>query len=101
MEELEAIANRYSKYGVTLALVLQLYKSGMDNGISSNASVIGIRMALAGEYKEREYFTAADVAEVTGETVEEVNKRIEENKEELFKEGGLIEVSSPLPGLFS
>lgn len=100
MKELKAVADRYSKYGTTLAFVLQLYKSGIDNGMSPKASVIGVRMALSGEFKEQEYFTAADVAAVTGETVEEVNRRIEADKENLMQQGGLIEVSSPLPGLF-
>lgn len=42
-----------------------------------------------------DYFTAADIALVTGQTEEEVNKFVESNEDELLKMGAIVEVSSP------
>lgn len=99
--EEQRIAERYKKFGVTERQIKQLVQSGIDRGISYQAALIGVRMCLGKEFKQREYFTAQDVAEVTGETVEEVNRCIEKNKAELMKDGGLIEVTPApyLPGL--
>jgi len=99
IKELERIYRNYAKYGITMQNLTDIVKSRPD-GISEKGATIGIRLALSNEYKEHEYFTVQDVAEITGETVEEVNKRIEENKDELMQSGGIVEVSSLLNGLF-
>ncbi len=99
-KKIEDVAKRYSKYGVTLAECINIYNSGLANQISEESAVIGLRLALSHNFHEHEYFTSEDIAVVTGETVEQVNQRIEENKEELMKNGSIIEVSSPLNGLF-
>lgn len=100
-KKLEEIAQRYSKYGVTPIDCMSIYNSGVEMGISEESAVIGLRLALSNRFNEHEYFTSADVAAVTGETVEEVNQRIEENKDELMKNGSIVEVSSPIPDLFN
>lgn len=46
-EELKRLAKRYKKYGVTLDLLKQVYKSGIDNGMSEKASLIGVRLGLS------------------------------------------------------
>lgn len=94
-EELKRLAKRYKKYGVTLDLLKQVYKSGIDNGMSEKASLIGVRLGLSHKFKEHDYFTAADIALVTGQTEEEVNKFVESNEDELLKMGAIVEVSSP------
>lgn len=99
-KKLEDVAERYAKYGITLNDCINIYNSGIANQISGEAAVIGLRLALSHNFNEHEYFTSDDVAAVTGETVEQVNWRIEENKEELMNSGSAFEVSSPLPGLF-
>lgn len=100
-KQLKEIFKRYKKYGITLPQVIEAYKSGIEHGMKPQQSIVGVRLALSGACNEHEYFTVADVAAVTGETLDEVTKRIEENKEELLREGGIVEVSSPLPGLFN
>ncbi len=100
-KKLEEIAGRYAKHGVTLIECISIYNSGVEMGISEESAVIGLRLALANKFNEHEYFTSEDVAAVTGESVEQVNQRIEENREELMKNGSIVEVSSPLPGLFN
>lgn len=91
--DLQQIVKKYSKYGVTKDMVKAMVQDGIDNGINVKAAIIGARMILAQTFGEHEYFTSQDVATVTGETVEEVNKRIELNEEELFKSGGMIKLS--------
>lgn len=98
--ELKRIAKRYKKYGVTLDDLKILFKQSPDE-MTEEARCIGLRLALSHEFNEREYFTSADVATVTGETVEEVNKRIEENEDELLKNGSIVKLSSSLPNLFN
>lgn len=100
-KKLEDVAERYAKYGVTLTDCINIYNSGLANQISEESAVIGLRLALSQHFNEHEYFTSADVAAVTGETVEEVNQRIEENREELMENGSIVEVSSPIPDLFN
>lgn len=99
-KQLKRIAKNYSKYGVTLEECIEVYESGIRAGISEESAVIGLRLGLSKVYNVHEYFTSEDVATVTGATVEEVNKHIEDNKEELMKNGGIIQLSSPIPGLF-
>lgn len=87
------IAARYKQFGVTERLVKDLVYSGLQNGISYKAALIGVRLALAHEYNQQEYFTSEDLAEVTGATIEEINALVEENKDELMKMGGIAEVT--------
>lgn len=99
-KKLEEVAGRYAKYGVTLTDCINIYNSGIARQISEESAVIGLRLALSHHFSEHEYFTSEDVAVVTGESVEQVNQRIEENKDELMKNGHIVEVSSSIPGLF-
>ena len=99
-KQLKRIAKNYSEYGVTLAQCIEIYNSGIRAGLTEESAVIGLRLGLSKVYNVREYFTSEDVAAVTGETVEQVNKCIEDNKDELMQNDCIVEVSSPLPGLF-
>lgn len=99
-KKLMRVAKDYSKYGVTFDDCVAVYNSGIANGINARAAVVGLRFGLSKVYNTHEYFTIEDVAAVTGETVEQVTKRIEDNKEELMQDGSIIEVSSTLSGLF-
>ena len=94
-KKLLKIAKEYSKYGVTFDECVMVYNSGIASGINEEAAIVGLRLGLSNVYNVREYFTSEDVATITGETVEQVNKRIEDNKEELMQNGHIIEVSSP------
>lgn len=95
-KQLIKIAKKYSEYGVTLADCITIYNSGIKKGINEKAAVIGIRYILSLTYNVHEIFTSEDVA-ATGETVEQVNRRIEENKDEMVKNGYIIEPSKYLP----
>lgn len=73
------VLNYGNKCGKTRDDFFRMIKSGVENyGLSVRACYLGIKMIAAQETGEEEYFTSADVAEMTGESVEEVNARIEE-----------------------
>lgn len=99
-KKLEQMAEKYAKHGVTLTDCMNLFNSSLAFEKSEESVIIGLRLAMSQRFNEHEYFTSEDVAVITGETVEQVNQRIEENKEEFMNNGSIIEVSSPLPGLF-
>lgn len=92
MNEAKQIAKRFAKYGVTTSWVKAMVRDGQSHGMSRRVALIGARLALAQEFGQHEYFTPEDVAAVTGETVQEVIQRIEENRDELERIGGLVQV---------
>lgn len=100
-KQLEGIYKRYQEHGVTLQEVIGVYNSAIEYEVPPQQAIIGVRLVLANTYGEHELFTVEDVAAITGETPEEVTQRIEDSKEELLQSGAIMEVSSPLPGLFN
>lgn len=99
-KKLEDMAQKYARYGVTLKDCINLYNMSLPLGQSEESIIIGLRLAMAKQFGEHEYFTSEDVSVVTGESVEQVNQHIDDNKEELMNKGSIVEVSSSLPGLF-
>lgn len=97
---LERLEKIYAKHDVDMTDCINLFNMGLPIYKSEESAVIGLRLALANRFNEHDYFTSEDVAIVTGTSVEEVNKHIEENKEELMNNGSIVEVSSTIPGLF-
>ena len=69
----------YEKYGFTKEVIEEQIKDGiMNQGFSVNVAYNGVRMVLAQITGEREYFSLEDMMEITGESREELIKRIEE-----------------------
>lgn len=97
MTEEARLAKKYHRFGITESFVRKLVRSGLKRGISYKAALTGVRMVLGHEFHQPEYFTAEDVAEATGETVEEVDRRIKEHEAELMAAGGIVKVM-PAPG---
>lgn len=77
----------YRKYGVTKELIDDLMESGIQEGFSVNMVYNGLRMAMAQQFEEHELFSIEDVMEITGETREEVIKRIEDMRTEVKESG--------------
>lgn len=76
---LDNLTLNYGKYGMSRSDFAKMLKSGIEQyGFSVKAAYLGIKMVAAQQTGEHEFFTSADVCEITGETVEQVNKRIEE-----------------------
>lgn len=91
--EEQRIAERYKKFGVSLEWIQEMVVSGLKHGLSRKAALIGLRMALGKECDLPEYFSPEDVAEASGLTVEEVDRYVEEHKDELIANGGIAEVT--------
>lgn len=75
---LNNLYTNYKRYGYEKEEISSLLNDGVRKGFSVNAAYNGIRMVLAETTGEKEFFTIDDVAEITGESPEDVTKRIEE-----------------------
>lgn len=84
---LDNLCFNYGKYGYSRDQFKDMLCNGIDRGFTVRGAYIGIKLALAEYTGEHELFTSQDIAEVTGETVQEVNERIEEYGEELRSAG--------------
>lgn len=93
MTEEQRIAARYKQFGITPSIVQRIVLDGTAHGFSRKAALTGARLALSREFGVQEYFTPEDIAEALGTTVDEVNRLIEENKDELIKNGGIAKVT--------
>lgn len=101
-KKLEDMAKKYAKHSVTITDCINLYNMSLPlYKNDEEVTVLQLRLAMAEQFNEQEYFTSEDVALVTGESVENVNKYIDENKEEFMNNGYIVEVSSPIPDLLS
>ena len=89
----EQLFKKYGKYGVSKKQIKEIINSGLKQGISLKAAIIGARFALSGQFGGNELFTIEDVCAVTGETEAEVIKRIKQ----LEREGHNVLHKGPLP----
>ncbi len=97
MNEEKLIAKRYRKFGIAPEVVRQIVQSGIDCGFSRKTALIGARLALSIEFGVHEYFSLEEVAEVLGTSTEEVERLVEENKDELTAKGGISKISFKPP----
>lgn len=78
----------YGKYGVIKEVLGQMVDEGAQNfGLSLDVIYSILRMSLASEFGECEYFTLYDVMAITGESREELIQRIEQYRKELIEAG--------------
>lgn len=85
---LDALCEKYGKYGYEREFLADLLNSGIgEHEFSVRAAYNGVRMSLAHFTGEHEYFSLEDVAEITGESKGEILSRIEEYREELAAAG--------------
>lgn len=78
---------KYGEYGASMEILDGAVKEGIGMGLSVRGAYNILRMEFAREFGEHEKFTVEDVMSITDETREEVLKRIEEEKENLIREG--------------
>lgn len=76
--EVERIARRYRKYGVTLDKLLELLASAKAKGLPYDGAIAWLRFTLGNEFGEEEYFSAEQIAAMTGETSEQATARMME-----------------------
>lgn len=95
--EEQRIAARYKQFGVTEQLIKDIVADGLELGLSRKVALVGVRLALGDKFNQEEYFTAEDIAEATGQTIEEVDVLIEQNKDEFLQKGYIAEVQFAPP----
>lgn len=76
--KLELIARRYRKYGVTLDKLLDLLARADARGLPHSGALDWLRLTLGNEFGEEEYFSAEQIAAMTGETPEQATARMME-----------------------
>ena len=87
-EALDNLCKKYNRFGFEREFLAGLLNSGIgEHEFSVRAAYNGIRMSLAHFTGEHEYFSLEDVMEITGESREELLKRMEEYREELAAAG--------------
>ena len=87
-EALDDLCKKYNRFGFDREFLAELLNNGIgEHEFSVRAAYNGIRMCLAHETGEHELFSIEDVAEITGESREEILERIEECREELATAG--------------
>ena len=74
--EVERIARRYRKYGVSLDKLLELLASAKAKGLPYDGAIAWLRLTLGNEFGEEEYFSAEQIAAMTGETSEQAKTRM-------------------------
>lgn len=74
--EVERIARRYRKHGVSLDKLLELLVSAKVKGLPYDGAIAWLRLALDNEFGEEEYFSAEQSAAITGETSEQAKTRM-------------------------
>jgi len=89
-ERIKAIAARYP--GVDVGSIEEMIRSGEAYGLSPDACLVGIRLALAMEHGREELFSLDDVAAALGCTREEAAAEVERQNISTVK-------VSTLPGL--
>lgn len=87
----EYIAHRYHRFGITESMIREYVQEGFSRGMTREASLIAVRMALSEAFGTEERFSLEDVAAATGSTIEEAYRTFLEHQDELMEIGGIIE----------
>lgn len=81
------LVNNYGKYGVTENMISQLLDDGLKAGLNYDLMYLNLEAELSKRYGQEFFCTSQDMARAFGVSDEEMNKIIEESREELIKAG--------------
>lgn len=81
------LVNNYGKYGVTENMISQLLDDGLKAGLNYDLMYLSLEAELSKRYGKEFFCTSQDMARAFGVSEEEMNKIIEESREELIKAG--------------
>ena len=84
---IQNIITNYGEYGITEETIIPLIDSGIQQGLSYDLIYLGLKMELCKLAGEEFYCTSSDVARAFGVSNEEMNRIIEESRQELAAEG--------------
>lgn len=77
-EEILRLSQRYEKYGISLSMIRELVWSGVKAGLDECSALLGVRLALATELGETDYFYLEDVQHALGMTEQELQEGMKE-----------------------
>ncbi len=84
---IQNILTNYSQYGITEETIIPLIDSGVQQGLSYDLIYLGLKMELCKLTGEEFYCTSSDVARAFNVSNEEMNRIIEQSRQELAAEG--------------
>lgn len=84
---IQNILNNYKQYGITEEIIIPLINSGIQQGLSYDLIYLGLKMELCKLAGEEFYCTSSDMARAFNVSNEEMNRIIEESRQELAAEG--------------
>lgn len=84
---IQNIITNYGKYGITRDVIEPLIDSGIEEGLTYDLIYLGLKMELCKLSGEEFYCTSSEMAKAFGVSDEEMQKTIEEAREELIEDG--------------
>lgn len=81
------LVNNYGKYGVTENMISQLLDDGLKAGLNYDLMYLNLEAELSKRYGKEFFCTSQDMARAFGVSDEEMNRIIEESREELVEAG--------------
>lgn len=84
---IQNIMNNYGKYGITVDMINEVIDAGIEGGMSYDLIYLDICRRISEITGEEFVCTASDMARAMGVSDEEMQKIIEEAREELIKAG--------------
>ena len=92
---LKRLERRYGKWGFTYAKLVEMYN--LPSELDDEGVLAMIRFTLANEFNTEEYFSPEDLSHMFDVPIESVEEVIEQNKDMLMQNGGMITVSFTPP----
>lgn len=84
---IQNILTNYGQYGITEETIIPLIDSGIQQGLSYDLIYLGLKMELCKLVGEEFYCTSSDMARAFNVSNEEMDKIIEESRQELAEAG--------------
>lgn len=84
---IQNIINNYEDYGITREDIEPMIESGLAEGFTYDLIYLNLRAELSKLSGEEFYCTSEDMAKAFGMTVDEMDRIIEESREELIAAG--------------
>lgn len=84
---IQNILINYAQYGITEETIIPLIDSGIEQGLSYDLIYLGLKMQLCKLAGEEFLCSSSDMARAYGVSLDEMQKIIEESREELIESG--------------
>ena len=84
---IQNIITNYGKYGITRADIESVIDSGIAEGLTYDLIYLTLKAELSKVAGEEFYCTAEDMAKAFGISIDEMNRMIDESREELVAAG--------------